>query len=126
MLSSLPLQVFGRKAPVIVTKEMVAAMKPGSILVDLAVETGGNVEGSQPGQEVDMNGVRIIGVNNLPGKVTIHASQMLSANMTNLLEEVWDKEEKKVKVDLSNEIVSGCLITREGQIIHEKIKEIHG
>ena len=118
-------QVFGRKAPLIVNKQMVADMKPGSLLVDLAVETGGNVEGSKPGQEVDVNGVTIIGVNNLPGKVAVHASQMLSANMTNLLEEIWDKENKKLNLDFENEIIKGCVILQGGKIIHEKIMQVH-
>ena len=107
-------------------QEMVAAMKPGSVLIDLAAETGGNVEGSKPGEEVDINGVKIIGVNNLPGKVAVHASQMLAANMANLLEELWDKENKKLDLNMENEIIKGCLITHEGNIIHTQIKEIHG
>ena len=118
-------QVFGRKAPVIVTKKMLSDMKPGSLLVDLAVETGGNVEGSKPGEIVDQDGVKIIGVNNLPGKVTVHASQMLSANMCNLLEHFWDKENKKLNLDMNDEIIKGCVILKDGDIIHEKIKQVH-
>lgn len=112
-------QVFGRKAPVIVTKDMVAGMKPGSILVDLAVETGGNVEGAVLGQEADVNGVRIIGLENLPGHVAVHASQMYSANLYNLIEEFWNKETKSLTLSLDDDIVQGCLITHEGQIRRE-------
>src|SRR3989338_1557873 len=91
-------QIFGRKAPVIVTKDMVAGMKPGSIIVDMAVETGGNVEGSKLDEEVIVNGVRLIGLGNLPGHVAVHASQMYSANIHNLIEEYWDKDTKIFKL----------------------------
>ncbi|MBZ0165626.1 MAG: NAD(P) transhydrogenase subunit alpha, partial [Candidatus Omnitrophica bacterium] len=83
-------QLFGRKAPVIVTKEMVAQMKPGSIIVDMAVESGGNVEGSRPDEEVDVNGVTIIGLNNLPARVATHASQMYSSNLFNFIDTFFD------------------------------------
>ncbi len=112
-------QVFGRKAPVIITKEMVAGMKPGSIIVDLAVETGGNVEGAVLGQEVDVNGVRILGLENMAGRVPVHASQMYSANLYNLVEEFWNKELKTMELSLEDDIVQGCLITHEGQIRRE-------
>lgn len=112
-------QVFGRKAPVIITKEMVAGMKPGSIIVDLAVETGGNVEGAVLGQEIDINGVRILGLENMAGRVPVHASQMYSANLYNLVEEFWNKELKTMELSLEDDIIQGCLITHEGQIRRE-------
>ena len=74
-------QLYGRKAPLIVTEEMVAAMQPGSVIVDLAVESGGNVAGSVQDQETLRDGVCIIGLSNLPGRVAVHASQMFSANL---------------------------------------------
>lgn len=111
-------QLFGRKAPIVVTKEMVAQMKPGSILVDMAVESGGNVEGSQADKEVDVNGVRIIGLANLPGRVAFHASQMYSSNLTNLIESYWDKENKTFNLNTEDEIIKGCLVTHQGQIIN--------
>lgn len=117
-------QVFGRKAPVIITKDMVAAMKPGSIIVDMAVESGGNVEGSVKGEEKDVNGVTIIGLENLPGRVAVHASQMYSSNVYNLIAEFWDKENKKFNLDLENEIIKGCLITHNGEIVNETIKNL--
>src|SRR6185369_1792006 len=83
-------QLFGRKAPIVITKDMVSQMKPGSIIVDMAVESGGNVEGSQLDKEVEVNGVRILGLSNLPGRVAVHASQMYSSNLVNLLETYWD------------------------------------
>ena len=117
-------QVFGRKAPVIVTKEMVTNMKPGSIIVDMAVESGGNVEGSVKGEEVNVNGVKIIGLENLPGRVAVHASQMYSSNLYNFLSEFWDKENKKFNLALDHEIIKGCLITHNGEVVNETIKNL--
>ncbi len=117
-------QVFGRKAPVIVTKEMVQAMKPGSIIIDMAVESGGNVEGSVKGEEVNVNGVNIIGLENLSGRVAVHASQMYSSNVYNFLAEFWDKENKKFDLNLEHEIIKGCLITHNGEVVNESIKNL--
>ncbi|MBF0510987.1 MAG: Re/Si-specific NAD(P)(+) transhydrogenase subunit alpha [Candidatus Omnitrophica bacterium] len=118
-------QLFGRKAPIVLTKEMVAQMKPGSIIVDMAVESGGNVEGAKVNEEVvTSNGVRIMGMGNLPGFVAVHASQMYSANLHNLLEEYWDTETKSFKINLDDEIIKGSLITHQGQIVNEMVKNI--
>ena len=116
-------QLFGRKAPVILTKEMVAQMKPGSIVVDMAVETGGNVEGSKLDEEVDVNGVKIIGLGNLPGRVCVHASQMYASNLAHFLDTFWDAENKTFQVDLENDILKGCLITHDGAVINQMIKD---
>ena len=116
-------QLFGRKAPLIVTEDMVAGMSQGSVLVDLAVESGGNVAGSQPNQEVDVNGVRIIGLANLPGEVAINASQMFSANMFALVSEFWNEEEKRFALDFEDEIIQGCTITYGGKIVNEMIRK---
>lgn len=115
-------QVFGRKAPVIVTTDMVKGMKPGSLLVDLAVETGGNVEGSKVDEEVDVGGVRILGFSNLPGHAAVPASEMYSNNLGNLIEHFWDKESKTLRVDPANDLQKGCLLTHAGKIIHESFK----
>ncbi len=115
-------QLFGRKAPIVITKEMVARMKPGSVVVDLAVETGGNVEGSVLNQTTDKNGVQIIGLGNLPARVALDASQMYSSNLTNLLEEYWDKEAKVFKMNVEDEILKGCLITHDGRIVNDAVK----
>lgn len=117
-------QLFGRKAPVIVTKKMIEAMKPGSVLVDLAVESGGNVEGSEVDKEVEVNGVRIIGLGNLPGRVGVNASQMYAANMGNFLETYWNEEEKQLKLDWDDEIIQGCVITHDGEIRNEMLKKL--
>jgi NAD(P) transhydrogenase subunit alpha len=117
-------QVFGRKAPVIVTADMVGGMKPGSVIIDLAIETGGNVEGAKLDDEVDVNGVRIVGLGNLPGRVAMDASQMYSNNLANLLTHFWDKETKTMKLDLDDEIMQGCLLTHEGNIRNDTIKAL--
>jgi len=117
-------QVFGRKAPVIITKEMVNAMKPGSIIIDMAVESGGNVEGSVKGEEVNVNGVKIIGLENFPVRIAVHASQMYSSNIYNFLAEFWDKENKKFNLILDHEIIKGCLITHNGEVVNETIKNL--
>ena len=116
-------QVFGKKAPLIITEDMVAGMSKGSVLVDLAVETGGNVAGSQPDQEVDVDGVRIIGLANLPGEVAINASQMFSSNLCALVAEFWNEEEKRFPLDFEDEIIKGCVITHQGKIINQVIAD---
>lgn len=117
-------QLFGRKAPVIVTKDMIAKMQPGSVVVDMAVESGGNVEGSKLNEEVETNGVKIIGLGNLPGRVAVHASQMYANNLVNFIEEYWDKEAKTFKLNLDNEILKGCVVTHEGQIVNPQLKNL--
>lgn len=115
-------QVFGRKAPVLVTKDMIAQMKPASVIVDMAVESGGNVEGSRVNEEIDVNGVRVIGLGNLPGRVAVHASQMYANNLVNFIESFWDTKEKTFKLNLEDEIIKGCLITHNGQVVNERLK----
>jgi NAD(P) transhydrogenase subunit alpha len=114
-------QVFGRRAPILLTSEMLDAMKPGSVVVDLAVESGGNVEGVVPDQIIYRKGVQIIGVANLPGSVPVHASQMFSSNVTALLTEFWDKETKSFKLNLDDDILQSCLVTHAGRIVNEKL-----
>jgi len=112
-------QLFGRKAPVVLTKDMIARMKPGSIIVDMAVESGGNVEGSRVNEEiVTANGVRILGPGNLAGHAAVHASQMYSANLHNLLEEYWNKDTKVFDLNTEDEIIKGCLVTHAGKIVN--------
>ena len=117
-------KLFGRPAPRIVTKEILDQMSSGSIVVDLAAETGGNVEGVQIDDEaVTENGVRIIGHASLEGMVPRHASQMLAANVTAFIEHFWDAEAKTLNLDLEDEIMQGCLITHDGAVVHERFKE---
>ena len=117
-------QVFGRKAPVLVTSDMVEAMQPGSVIVDMAAETGGNVEGSVAGEEAVVNGVAIIGQGNWPNYVCRDASQMYSSNLYNMLSEYWDEENKTFVLNGENDIIKGCLITHGGAIVNETIKNL--
>jgi H+-translocating NAD(P) transhydrogenase subunit alpha len=117
-------QLFGRKAPVIVDSAMVAGMQPGSVIVDMAVESGGNVEGSVLDQVTEVNGVRIVGFGNLPGRVALTASQMYSSNLANFVEHFWDKEAKTFNLKLSDDIIKGALITHGGEIFSETYKSI--
>ena len=116
-------QVFGRPAPRIVSIEMVEAMKPGSVIVDMAVSSGGNVEGSIEDEYVFHEGVTIIGMSNLPGEVAMDASQVYGSNIFNMIEEYWDAESKEFNFDLSDEILKGCVITNDGDVINSMVKE---
>ncbi|MBA2434541.1 MAG: Re/Si-specific NAD(P)(+) transhydrogenase subunit alpha [Verrucomicrobiota bacterium] len=118
-------QVFGRKAPLIVTNPMVDQMQPGSVIVDMAVESGGNVECSLPDETVERNGVRVLGLRNLPGRVARHASEMYSNNLGSLLEHFWDKESKIFRIDLSDEILKHCVLTHDGKIVNETIEKLY-
>ena len=117
-------QVFGRPAPTLVTSEMVSAMSQGSVIVDMAVGTGGNVEGSIPNETIDINGVKIVGNTNLPGELPFHSSQVYSSNIFNLIDEFWNEDEKNLKLDVSDEILSICLISHEKEYINKTIREI--
>jgi NAD(P) transhydrogenase subunit alpha len=114
-------QVFGRRAPVLVTAEMLAAMKPGSVVVDLAASGGGNVEGVEPGAIIERGGVTIIGLTNLPGRVPFHASQMFSSNLCALLTEFWDKDSRRFVLKQDDDIIKSSLVTHEGRIVNEKL-----
>ena len=118
-------QLFGRAAPVIVGRDMVEAMKPGSVVVDMAVESGGNVEGSVMNEVVDINGVKVVGQGNLPGEVARNASEMYSNNLLNLLQEFWDEEAKTLNLDPEDDIVQSCVVTRDGAVVNETIKNIY-
>ena len=117
-------QVFGRPAPTLVTSEMVSAMSQGSVIVDMAVGTGGNVEGSIPNETIDLNGVKIVGNTNLPGELPYHSSQVYSSNIFNLIDEFWNEEKKQLNLDITDEILSICLVSHEKEYINKTIKEI--
>ncbi len=117
-------QVFGRKPPVLVTRDMMAGMRPGSVIVDMAAETGGNVEGSVAGQTVVVNGVTIVGDGNWANQVARDASQMYSSNLYNLIEEFWNKDEKRMVLNFDDDIIQGCVITHDGAIVNQTIKNL--
>ncbi len=117
-------QLFGRPAPRIVDQSIIDQMPPGSVIVDMAVETGGNVEGSELDKVVNRNGVTIIGMGNLPGRVAQTASQMYSSNIYNFVEHFWDKEAQCFTLKLEDDLVKGALITHDGEIFSEMYKSI--
>ena len=118
-------KVFGRKAPLLLTKSMIRQMKPGSIIIDMAVKTGGNVKGSDPDKDVLLdNGVRIIGGDILERFIPKDASNMFSGNITAFLTHFWDAENNTFKLDTSDEIIAGCLITSDGEIVHPSFADI--
>ena len=117
-------KVFGRKAPRLIGKDVIDRMQPGSIIVDMAVSTGGNVEGSRLFEEVVTdNGVIIMSGDYLERQVPFDASKMLSGNFTAFLTHFYDREAKEFKVNMDDEIMRGCLLTQGGKIIHERFKE---
>ena len=117
-------KVFGRKAPVLIKKDVLDRMQPGTIVVDMAVSTGGNVEGSDPSKEVVTdNGVVILPGDELQRQVPWDASKMLSGNISAFLTHFYNKETKEFEVKLDDEIMKGCLLTKDGAIIHERFKE---
>jgi NAD(P) transhydrogenase subunit alpha len=115
-------QVFGRAAPILVTRSMIDGMRAGSVIVDLAASTGGNVEGTVVDQEVDINGVSIIGLSNFPAAVAKDASQMYASNVFNLIEHAWDKESKNLKLNLEDDIIKSVLLTHQGVIRDDRVK----
>jgi NAD(P) transhydrogenase subunit alpha len=114
-------RVFGRRAPVIITPDMVAGMKKGSVIVDLAVEEGGNVEESVLNEIVDRDGVKIIGYADLAMRVPVDASHMYSRNLANLIEEHWDQESNQFVLNLDDEIIGASLVTHEGQVCSQTL-----
>ena len=116
-------QVFGRPAPKIITAEMVEAMHPGSVVVDMAVSSGGNVEGSKKGEIVDIKCIKIIGNVNLPGEVPTHASQVYANNIYNLIDEFYDEEIASFTYNLNDEILTNCIVTHKGEFINKSVKE---
>lgn len=113
----------GRPAPRLITKEMVKAMKPGSVIIDLAVEQGGNVEGSKADETVTIDGVKVVGFSNMAGRVAVDASALYARNLFNFLSPLVDKETKALKLDWADEILKAVVLTRDGQIVHEGIAE---
>lgn len=108
----------GRAAPVLVSEEMVKSMKPGSIIVDLAVEQGGNCPLSKPGEIVEAHGVKIIGHKNVAGRLAVDASSLYAKNLLNFITPQVDQEAKTVSLDWEDETVTGTALTRDGAIIH--------
>ena len=111
----------GRRAPLLVTSDMVKGMRPGSVIVDLAAETGGNVELTRAGQEVEVGGVTIIGTRNVPSTMAQHASQLFARNVANLLLHLV--KDGAINLDFTDEITKGCCVTHDGEIVNERAKQ---
>ena len=112
----------GRPAPRLITDAQIASMRPGSIIVDLAVESGGNVEGSRMGEIVTVHGVKIIGHKNAAGRLAADASALYSRNLFNLINAFWDKEAKTLAFPADDEIVVGIKLTEGGAVVHERLR----
>ncbi|MFL5104108.1 MAG: Re/Si-specific NAD(P)(+) transhydrogenase subunit alpha [Xanthobacteraceae bacterium] len=108
----------GRPAPRLISKEMVTSMRPGSVIVDLAVERGGNCELAKPGEVADVDGVKIVGHLNVPGRLAASASSLYAKNLYNFLETLIDKKEKTLAVKWDDEIVKATMLTRDGAVVH--------
>jgi len=108
----------GRPAPKLVSAEMVRSMKPGSVLVDLAVERGGNVEGAQPGKVAEVDGVKIVGFTNVAGRVAASASSLYARNLFSFVETMVDKTSKALAVNWDDELVKATALTKDGAVIH--------
>ncbi|MFO5494575.1 MAG: Re/Si-specific NAD(P)(+) transhydrogenase subunit alpha [Cuspidothrix sp.] len=114
-------QVPGRKAPILVTEEMVKAMKPGSVIVDLAAEQGGNCACTEPGKDIVWNGVTIIGPINLPSSMPVHASQLYAKNVTSLMQLLI--KDKELQINFADDIVDAACVTHGGEIRNQRVKD---
>jgi NAD(P) transhydrogenase subunit alpha len=112
----------GRPAPRLISAAMVASMRPGSVIIDLAVERGGNVEGAKPGEVAQVGAVKIVGHLNVAGRLAASASALYAKNLLTFLDTMIDKKEKKLAVNWDDEIVKGTLLTRDGAIVHPNFK----
>jgi len=111
----------GRPAPKLITAEMVASMKPGTVIVDLAAERGGNCELTKPGEVVEANGVRIWGPLNLAGTVSVNATALYAKNLMNFLDTMFDRSTKAFAINWDDDIVKGTLVAKAGQIVHPSL-----
>ena len=111
----------GKSAPVLLTPEMVDTMKPGSVIVDLAVEQGGNCPLSEPNKVVDRSGVQIIGCTNLASRVAIDASALFAKNLLNFVTPLINSSENKIEINMQDEIIVGSMITKDGKIVHDAV-----
>jgi NAD(P) transhydrogenase subunit alpha len=114
----------GRRAPLLVTTEMVEQMREGSVIVDLAAETGGNCELTRPGEEIVHHGVTVYGPRNVPSELSRHASELFSRNVTNLL--LLMTKDEQFAPDFTDDVLAGCCVTRDGDIVHPVAREALG
>ncbi len=117
-------QIFGYRAPRLIDRSTIERMKPGSVIVDMAVETGGNVEGSVPDEAVEIGGVSVLGYTNLAGRVPDHASQMYANNLANLVEHFWNTGKGAMELKIDDAILKGCLVTHGGEMVNERLRAL--
>ncbi|MGO4890978.1 NAD(P) transhydrogenase subunit alpha [Flavobacterium sp. W21_SRS_FM6] len=118
-------QLFGRKPPVLIDQKTIASMRPGSVIVDMAAENGGNVVGSVSGETVQIHDVNVIGTGFWANGVAKHASQMYASNVFNLISEFWDKASNQFALDVEDEVLSACVISHQGQVVHKMINDFY-
>jgi NAD(P) transhydrogenase subunit alpha len=112
----------GRKAPVLVTEDMIKTMKPGSVIVDLAAEQGGNTPLTKPNEVIEVHGVTIMGYANLPGRLAVDSSSLYARNLFNFISLIVDKKTGALALNWDDEIVKGAGLTRDGQVVHPALK----
>jgi NAD(P) transhydrogenase subunit alpha len=115
-------QIPGRPAPRLVSRAMIESMRPGSVVVDLAVESGGNVEGSEVGKVVELNGVKIVGHANMPARLAPATSALYARNLLNFVDLLIDPETKKLVINESDDLIKGALITKDGEVVHPALR----
>jgi NAD(P) transhydrogenase subunit alpha len=115
-------QLFGKPAPKLVDENTIKKMKPGSVIFDMAVESGGNVEGSVLDEITNIHGIKVIGLSNLPSLVADHASFALSNNFMNFITDFYDKEDKLMKLDLDDEVIKSAMLVHDGQVLNGAFK----
>jgi NAD(P) transhydrogenase subunit alpha len=116
-------QIPGRPAPRLVTRAMVESMRPGAVLVDLAVESGGNIEGSEVGKVVDIGGVKIVGHANLPSRLAPATSSLYARNLLNFVDLLIDKDSGDLVINEHDDLVKGALITKDGKVVHPALTQ---
>src|SRR5205823_3590695 len=114
----------GKQAPILITREMAARMAPGSLIIDIAAERGGNCELTRPGEVVEEAGVRIFGPVNLPSTIPYHASQMYARNVATFLKYLI--EDGRISLDREDEIIRETLVTHAGEVVHPRVREAMG
>lgn len=119
-------QLFGRKPPQLVSIDDIKQMKAGSVIVDMAAESGGNVEGCVAGKTVDIEGVKVVGTGNWVNQVPKDATNLYANNVFNLIDDYWDKDSKSFVLDLSDDILEGCVITTDGQLLNPALQNHYG
>jgi len=112
----------GRKAPLLVSEEMIKTMKPGSVIVDLAAEAGGNTPLTKPNEVIEVHGVTIMGYTNLPGRLAVDSSSLYARNLFNFISLIVDKKTGALAIDWNDEIIKGAALTKDGELIHPAVK----